>query len=628
MDSESVRGDAHLFQQIRDRLISLLRGAREICDDGELDERITAARQRLTHERLNIMVVGEFSRGKSTFLNTLLGKPVLPSKVNPTTATINLIESGDQARMTLRYRSGEEEQVELPEVGINKFLDAYVTTANERAQAIETIRITVPGRLAQWQCVLVDTPGVNDLDDMREEITFRFLSRADACIVVLDGQQPLSESERRFLRDRVLGRDISRLFFVVNRMDEIPQPGSDPSPEQNERIRRYVKSRLQENLEKLGDVQIHTIASKPVLRSRVKGESSAWNEVFERMEEGLLRFVGENASRNRIPDHLDRAGQIIQDVRIVLVNQLGVIGITDRELQIRLVELRRQRELALSGMEGVRAVVLDEKHTLVRTLRRALDERLASLKTTLLEQARSVSDDGDLLLIKSTLSRALRDLVTELEDHVQDWREELHDRLRREFSNVFEPKALSATGSFQFAQYGSAGEDLELSRFSDSDTSERSIKDYVASYGASLGTGAVVGMVGTILLGGPVAIAAAAIGGGLIGQQVSKQRMKKELERIRSETQKAITRQLDDFLASSAERAKELAETASDQVSGEIDDMLTVRRSMLETFMRTQQEEIQHQADDAEMRRTGLQDRMNRCGSLLKELILLQEEIQ
>lgn len=623
MNTESP-SEEHTFQHVRSLLIKLLDQAEAINRDTELSARIEAARKRLSHEKLNILVVGEFSRGKSTFLNTLLGKSVLPSDVNPTTATINLIEAGEPAQMKLRYRTGEEEQAALPETGINKFLRAYVTTANQRAQAIETIRITVPGRLEKWQCILVDTPGVNDLDDMREEITFRFLSQADACIVVLDGQQPLSESERRFLRDRVLGRDVSRLFFVVNRMDEIPRPGSDPSQDQNERIRRYVEGRLQENLEQLGQVQIHTVASKPVLGSRVKGEPSAWDSVFEEMEEDLLRFVGENANNNRIPDHLDRASQISQDLQTVLANQLRVIGQTDQELKARLDDVKRQSELAQAGMEGVQAVVLDEKQALVRKLRASMNEGLTSLKSTLLEQAKTATDDGDLLMIKSTLSRGLGDLVADLEVRVGDWRDELFARLLREFSNVFEPNALGSSGSVQGMQQTSVADNIELAKFSDSEVREASFQDYLKVFGASFGTGATVGLVGSFLFGGPVLIAAGAIGGWFVGQQFDKQRIKKERERIQAETQKNISRQLNDFLDSSAGRAAELAEKAGSQVSTEIDELVSARRSMMDSLIRAQQEEITHEVDDTVQRGQELQHRLNQCELLIEELAKLQ----
>ena len=48
-------------------------------------------RQRLVEQRLQIAVLGQFKRGKSTFLNALLGQPILPTGVLPLTAVRTFI---------------------------------------------------------------------------------------------------------------------------------------------------------------------------------------------------------------------------------------------------------------------------------------------------------------------------------------------------------------------------------------------------------------------------------------------------------------------------------------------------------------------------------------------------------
>src|SRR5690606_37268854 len=109
-----------------------------------------------------------------------------------------------ERKVTVLYEDDSSTAVDLPEEGINKFLDSIVTVSNKEAHRVKLVTIAVPGPMEQWNCVIVDTPGVNDLDEMREEVTYNYLRNADACIVLLDSQQPLSESERRFLEEKVL----------------------------------------------------------------------------------------------------------------------------------------------------------------------------------------------------------------------------------------------------------------------------------------------------------------------------------------------------------------------------------------------------------------------------------------
>lgn len=76
------------------RNISMLKiYAQYFADDdyrNDLDQYI----KDINEDRFQMLVVGEFSRGKSTLINALLGKAIIPSSRNPTTATLNVIKNG------------------------------------------------------------------------------------------------------------------------------------------------------------------------------------------------------------------------------------------------------------------------------------------------------------------------------------------------------------------------------------------------------------------------------------------------------------------------------------------------------------------------------------------------------
>ena len=86
---------------------------------------------------------------------------------------------------------------------------------------------------------LIDTPGTNDLDQAREEITLRFIPQADAAIMLLSAEQILARSEMDFLRERILKSDISKIFFVVNFKDRLADPAD------GERILNLAREQLQ-----------------------------------------------------------------------------------------------------------------------------------------------------------------------------------------------------------------------------------------------------------------------------------------------------------------------------------------------------------------------------------------------
>ena len=60
--------------------------------------------QDLENEKFSLVIIGEFSRGKSTFVNALLGKSILPSSKQPTTNIISKIIYGTKPTYTLHYK--------------------------------------------------------------------------------------------------------------------------------------------------------------------------------------------------------------------------------------------------------------------------------------------------------------------------------------------------------------------------------------------------------------------------------------------------------------------------------------------------------------------------------------------
>src|SRR4029078_13365253 len=87
------------------------------------------------------------------------------------------------------------------------------------AAAIHHVEITHPSPLLANRLTIVDTPGVNDINEQRADITYGYLPRADAAVFLLDATQILTASERQFLEERILRSTRDRLIFVVAKPD-------------------------------------------------------------------------------------------------------------------------------------------------------------------------------------------------------------------------------------------------------------------------------------------------------------------------------------------------------------------------------------------------------------------------
>jgi ribosome biogenesis GTPase A len=174
---------------------------------------------KLDDERFVVVVLGEFNHGKSTFINALLGAPLLPTGITPTTAVLSHVSHGPRRTATVVAENGARRAIDPAS------LEDWLTVEGEGgpkgadATAIHHVELTEPLPLLENRLTLVDTPGVNDINEQRAEITYGYLPRADAAVFLLDATQILTASERQFLEERILRSTRDRLLFVVAKTD-------------------------------------------------------------------------------------------------------------------------------------------------------------------------------------------------------------------------------------------------------------------------------------------------------------------------------------------------------------------------------------------------------------------------
>lgn len=134
------------------------------AEDADLSDLRTAMRD--LEGIFMLVVTGEFNAGKSSLLNALVGERVMPEGVTPTTDRITVVTYGDEVTQS-------EESPDL-------------------------VRRTFPAALLR-DVALVDTPGTNAIIQRHQELTERFLPRADLVLFVTSADRPFTESERAFL---------------------------------------------------------------------------------------------------------------------------------------------------------------------------------------------------------------------------------------------------------------------------------------------------------------------------------------------------------------------------------------------------------------------------------------------
>lgn len=252
--------------------------------------------QQLKSHRFRIAVIGEFSQGKSTLMNALVGAEIQPVRVIPCSSTVTILKYGSHKRVIGRDRHGDA--VEIP-------VDEYQTKASipkamaleERIEALansEFGEITYEHpdlELCGNSVELVDSPGLNEHPN-REAIAQEVLQGTDAILFLTNAAKLLTVGEQELLQDlhQIIGhgqsQSIENLFIVVNFIDLLRQE------EEQQKSRQLIENFVCGDAPMItGEHRIHLISAQAALDAILDGNEDAYLESFHGLTEAIAKFL-------------------------------------------------------------------------------------------------------------------------------------------------------------------------------------------------------------------------------------------------------------------------------------------------------------------------------------------------
>ena len=187
-----------------------------VCED--LDGQI----ERIKSRRFRVAVVGEFKRGKSSLINTLLKREILPADVRPTTATFNRVVYGSTPRAFLLLKGENKTKKEVPVDELEKYITELTEESTENARKIEEVVVEFPSMFCSDHVELIDTPGLNDNQEMTE-LTVGRLKDIDLAIVAVNATIPFSDTEANLIKKLLESASVCQIMFAVTMIDRIPK---------------------------------------------------------------------------------------------------------------------------------------------------------------------------------------------------------------------------------------------------------------------------------------------------------------------------------------------------------------------------------------------------------------------
>ncbi len=347
----SVTAEAPLsladHKRVEMSVLTDLEKLREFAQRLELDrsqEMLDEVTGRLKSSRFSLAVVGEFKRGKSTFINALLGKDILPSDLLPCSATLNRVTYGLDPHVQVHFRDGRQERVAIDQLA--NYVTKLEPESEEMAATVREAVVYYPVGYCQNNVDLIDTPGLND-DGAMTDVTLSVLPQVDAAILVVMALSPFSEYERDFLENKLLSADLGRVMFVVSAIDRLNSP-EDADKVVNAvraRIKKYVLKRAEEQFEKdspelqayltkLGEPKVFGLSAYQALQAREKGDAELLQRSrFGDFERELERFLAQERGALTLQIPLTRALTACGEVRRALDIKESSLGMRQEEFQ-------------------------------------------------------------------------------------------------------------------------------------------------------------------------------------------------------------------------------------------------------------------------------------------------------
>ena len=300
-----------------------------------LEKQVSAIVDKQNDNLLNISVIGEFSTGKSSFINALVGYELLAVNViQGTTVAITIIEYSEQFSITLTDFLGKSLKIIFKSIdSLRQQLHIYTTDA-AYAKKIDYVTVTLPSDILKNGYRIIDTPGTNSLELWHEEVTCRAIKElSDLSIILTDSTQPMPATLVSFL-DNTLGDSVESCAFVANKIDRIGDKERDG-------IIKFIGKKICQSFD-IENPMVLPFSSVALTNSFTKETVSVDSGSFLLTTSSLERLLSYTA-KQRLRAQAQKILHLVDDIYSTLDNNIKSIA-DQYQQELQMLERSRQTD--------------------------------------------------------------------------------------------------------------------------------------------------------------------------------------------------------------------------------------------------------------------------------------------
>jgi GTPase SAR1 family protein len=356
-------------------------------------------REKIQNNVFNLVVLGQFKRGKTTLINALLGSEILPTAVVPLTSIATILKYDEVLRINVYFNDGRVTEIK-PE-NLSEYVTERGNPKNEKD--VQEVVITYPSPYLKDGVRLIDTPGVGSIYQHNTDIAYQYLPKSDAALFLLSVDQPVSKAELDFLKD--VREYSNKIFFLQNKADYVDDKDLKESI-------TFSKGVIEECMEY--EVKIFPLSAKLALDGKLNGKSELLKKSFLPEFENILNiFLMEEKGKVLLLSVSSSLLRVLSQALFELGLEMKSLTVPVEELKLKIEMFEKKKKEVMREKQDFDILLDGEVDRLVK---KGLDEDLEEFK----KESTSVLATGLETFYQDNKSLSSKELNNAMETYVID----------------------------------------------------------------------------------------------------------------------------------------------------------------------------------------------------------------
>jgi GTPase Era involved in 16S rRNA processing len=377
-------------------------------------------REKIENNVFNLVVLGQFKRGKTSLINALLGAEILPTAVVPLTSIATILKYGETLNIKVYFNDGRINEIK-PES-----LPQYVTEKGnpKNEKDVQEVIITYPSPYLKDGVRLIDTPGVGSVYEHNTDVAYQYLPKSDAALFLLSVDQPVSKAELDFLKD--VKEYSHRIFFLQNKADYV---GSEDLSESISFSRKIIEECMG------SEVKISPLSAKLALDGKLSGMKELLEKSFlPEFEHILNTFLMQEKGDVLLLSVTNNLLRLLSQARLGLELEMKSLETPLEELEAKLKIFGKKKQEVLVEKDDFKLLLDGETKKIVNNI---LEEDLKTFRQELIlkvsKDLESSNGESSGMSMKDIREHLEEQVITEVKQAFATWRSIEDEKLAKTF---------------------------------------------------------------------------------------------------------------------------------------------------------------------------------------------------